>query len=69
MASGILGEPVEDLKIVPWGIIKGKRGEITLAKTLDVTHREIGIAVHAHPTLAEAVMEAALDIDGAAIHQ
>jgi len=44
-------------------------GEITLAKTLDVTHREIGIAVHAHPTLAEAVMEAALDIDGAAIHQ
>ena len=32
VASGILGEPVEDLKIVPWGIIKGKRGEITLAK-------------------------------------
>jgi putative selenate reductase molybdopterin-binding subunit len=32
VASGILGEPVEDLKLVHRGLIKGKRGEITLAK-------------------------------------
>jgi len=43
-------------------------GEITLAKTLEATYRELGITVHAHPTLSEAVMEAALGIEGAAIH-
>lgn len=32
VASSILGEPVEDLAIVPRGIVKGRRGEITLAK-------------------------------------
>lgn len=31
-ASGILGEPVSDLKLVPRGMVKGKRGEISLAK-------------------------------------
>ncbi|MBN2874563.1 MAG: molybdopterin-dependent oxidoreductase Mo/Fe-S-binding subunit [Spirochaetales bacterium] len=32
VASEILGEPVADLAIVPRGIVRGKRGEITLAK-------------------------------------
>ncbi|MBN1520427.1 MAG: molybdopterin-dependent oxidoreductase Mo/Fe-S-binding subunit [Spirochaetales bacterium] len=32
VAAGILGEPESDLAIVPRGIIRGKRGEITLAK-------------------------------------
>ena len=31
-ASGILGEPVSDLKLVPRGMVRGKRGEISLAK-------------------------------------
>jgi dihydrolipoamide dehydrogenase len=34
--------------------------EIGVAKTLESTPLEIGITVHAHPTLSEAVMEAAL---------
>jgi len=29
---------------------------------------EVGHTIHAHPTLSEAVMEAALDAMGAAIH-
>jgi putative selenate reductase molybdopterin-binding subunit len=32
VASGILGEAVEDLKLVHRGLIRGKRGEISLAK-------------------------------------
>jgi len=34
--------------------------EIGIAKTLEATPLEIGSTVHAHPTLSEAVMEAAL---------
>jgi dihydrolipoamide dehydrogenase len=34
--------------------------EIGVAKTLESTPLEVGITVHAHPTLSEAVMEAAL---------
>lgn len=40
--------------------------EITTARTLETTPLEIGITSHAHPTLAEAVMEAALDALGRA---
>lgn len=32
VAAGILGEPEADLAIVPRGIVRGKRGEISLAK-------------------------------------
>jgi dihydrolipoamide dehydrogenase len=43
-------------------------GEATLAALLEATTIEVGFAVHAHPTLAEAVKEAALAVDGDAIH-
>jgi len=42
--------------------------EAGLARLLDATPWEIGQAIHPHPTLAEAIMEAALAADGKAIH-
>jgi dihydrolipoamide dehydrogenase len=35
---------------------------------LEATTHELGFAVHAHPTLSEALKEAALAVDGEAIH-
>jgi dihydrolipoamide dehydrogenase len=43
-------------------------GEATLGAQLETTPVELGYAVHAHPTLAEAMKEAALAISGEAIH-
>lgn len=43
-------------------------GEATMVALLEATTIELGFAVHAHPTLAEAVKEAALAVDGEAIH-
>ena len=42
--------------------------EASLGMTLEMTPRELGWTVAAHPTLAECVKEAALAIDGEAIH-
>lgn len=42
--------------------------EFGLAVALEATPAEIGRVVHAHPTLSEALMEAALAVEGAAIH-
>jgi dihydrolipoamide dehydrogenase len=42
--------------------------EIVLGKTIEATTAEIGRAVHPHPTLSEALMEAALAADGEAIN-
>lgn len=42
--------------------------EAGLARVLDATPWEIGMAIHPHPTLSEALMEAALAVDGKAIH-
>ncbi|MNE85853.1 Dihydrolipoyl dehydrogenase [compost metagenome] len=42
-------------------------GEAALAQVLDATPWEIGQVVHAHPTLAEIMGEAALAVDGRAI--
>ncbi|HZS32157.1 MAG TPA: dihydrolipoyl dehydrogenase [Methylomirabilota bacterium] len=42
--------------------------ELALGKTLEATVEEVGRTIHAHPTMAEAVMEAALDAMGEAIH-
>ncbi len=42
--------------------------EFGLGKTLEATVEEVGHTIHAHPTMAEAVMEAALDAMGQAIH-
>ncbi|MEX2136193.1 MAG: dihydrolipoyl dehydrogenase [Chloroflexota bacterium] len=42
--------------------------EPTLALLLEGTAAEIAMSVHAHPTLTEVLVEAALAVDGAAIH-
>ncbi|MGH7965798.1 MAG: dihydrolipoyl dehydrogenase, partial [Candidatus Binatia bacterium] len=42
--------------------------EAGLAHTLEATTAELSGTVHAHPTLAEAIMEAALDAEGRAIN-
>jgi len=42
--------------------------ELTLAKMMEITPYEIAHNVHAHPTLSEAIMEAAHDAEGHAIH-
>ena len=42
--------------------------ELTLGKSLETTHEQIIRTVHSHPTLAEAVMEAAADAYGEAIN-
>ncbi len=44
-------------------------GELELAMATGLTDRQIGHAIHSHPTLHEAVLEAALDAQGKAIHQ
>ena len=43
--------------------------ELTIAKALETTWQEIAITMHAHPTLSEAIMEAAQDACGQGIHQ
>ncbi len=43
--------------------------ELNIAKSLETTWKDIAMTMHAHPTLSEAVMEAALDAYGSAIHQ
>lgn len=42
--------------------------EVSLARLLEVTPAEIGMAVHPHPTLSEVVKEAALAAQGEAVH-
>lgn len=43
--------------------------ELGMAKALESTWHELATTVHAHPTLTEAVMEAALDAMGQGVHQ
>ncbi|BAB06483.1 dihydrolipoyl dehydrogenase [Halalkalibacterium halodurans] len=42
--------------------------EAALAKVLDAAHWEVAHTIHPHPTLSEVVGEAALAVDGKAIH-
>jgi dihydrolipoamide dehydrogenase len=42
--------------------------EIALARSAGLTPSEIAATIHAHPTLSEALGEAALDVEGKAIH-
>jgi dihydrolipoamide dehydrogenase len=42
--------------------------EVTLALTLEATTREIAATCHAHPTLSEAILEAALSAEGRSIN-
>jgi dihydrolipoamide dehydrogenase len=43
--------------------------ELTLAQRMELTGAELARNIHAHPTLSEAVMEAAHDAEGHAIHK
>jgi dihydrolipoamide dehydrogenase len=43
-------------------------GEAVVAMRLEGTAPDIGHAIHPHPTLTEAMMEAAFDVDGTAVH-
>jgi dihydrolipoamide dehydrogenase len=43
--------------------------EAVTAIHLEATVKELQTMIHAHPTLAEGIMEASLDVDGAAIHK
>jgi dihydrolipoamide dehydrogenase len=43
-------------------------GEATLAMTFGASAEDLASTVHAHPTLAEAIKEAALDVEKRAIH-
>ncbi|MFH1758315.1 MAG: dihydrolipoyl dehydrogenase, partial [Pseudomonadota bacterium] len=43
-------------------------GEAVLSMHLEGTAADMARAIHPHPTLAEALMEAALDVDGMAVH-
>ncbi len=44
-------------------------GELAVAMSAEVTIEEIGAAIHPHPTVSEAVMEASHDVEGLAIHK
>jgi dihydrolipoamide dehydrogenase len=41
--------------------------ELSLARSVEATFHEVGRTVHAHPTLSEAIREAALMLGGEAI--
>jgi len=43
-------------------------GEAATAMRLECTSEELGKTVHAHPTLSEAIMEAALAVSERAVH-
>ena len=43
-------------------------GEATLAMKLEATPKDISTTIHTHPTISEALMEAALDVTGEALH-
>ena len=43
-------------------------GELSLARVMEGTHLEVGAVVNAHPTISEVVKEAALAVEGRAIH-
>lgn len=43
--------------------------ELGIAKALETTWQDLAMTVHAHPTLSEAIMEAAMDAYGESIHQ
>ncbi len=79
--AAILGERTGFVKIVAdakYGEVLGVSifgphatdliGEAVLAMRLEATAEDIAQAIHPHPTLTEAMKEAALDADGMALH-
>jgi dihydrolipoamide dehydrogenase len=67
----ILAEPrfgqVVGAHVVGWGATE-LVAEIGLAMTLEATTAELAATCHAHPTLSEAILEAALAAEGRAVH-
>lgn len=59
-------------EILGWHIIGHNAtemlGEATMGSLLESTNVELGYAIHAHPTMSEAIKEAALAVTGEAIH-
>ena len=43
--------------------------ELGIARALEATWDDLAMTIHAHPTLSEAIMEAAMDAQGHSIHQ
>ena len=43
--------------------------ELVLAKNLEATWENLAYTMHPHPTLSEAIMEAAMDAYGSGVHQ
>ena len=43
-------------------------GELSLTSLCEGTSLELGLAIHAHPTLSEMIKEAALDAEGRVLH-
>ena len=43
-------------------------GELVMAKYLEATIEDLAYTIHAHPTLSESIMEAALDALGIPVH-
>lgn len=66
VADGKTGETLGVHMVGP--MVTELLGEASLGMTLETTPRELGWTVAAHPTLAECVKEAALAVDGEAIH-
>ena len=67
----LIGDP-ERQRLLGAHIIGPHAGDLlaepTLARLVEGTVGEIAMSVHAHPTLTEVLAEAALAVDGAAIH-
>lgn len=78
VASGDASGMVKIIFGKKWGEILGAHivggeatemiGELALAKTMEATLEDIHHCIHAHPTLSEAIMEAAAAADELAIH-
>ena len=66
VADGATGETLGIHMVGP--MVTELLGEASLGMTLETTPKELGWSVAAHPTLAECVKEAALAVDGEAIH-
>ena len=77
-----LGNPVGFVKLIfdeKYGELLGAHivgseatemiAELGMAKALEGTWDDLSMTMHAHPTLSEAIMEAAMDAQGHSIHQ
>lgn len=65
---------VDDQDVIIGAVVVGAHGtellaELTLAVQLGLTAEMLGDSIHPHPTLSEAIMEAAHDVHGVCIHK